>query len=79
MPSEGDLPRSLDIDQDRARLYALCEEMGVGITVMKALGAGRLLRAESSPLMVPMTVHPLRAEASGSEQRAHRCAVSGGD
>jgi predicted aldo/keto reductase-like oxidoreductase len=54
--SGGELPHHLDIDQDRARLYALCEEMGVGITVMKALGAGRLLRAESSPFKVPMTV-----------------------
>ncbi len=54
--SGGDLPDHLDIDQDRARLYALCEELGVGITVMKALGAGRLLRAESSPFKVPMTV-----------------------
>ncbi len=54
--SDGELPGTLNIDQDRARLYALCEEMGVGITVMKALGAGRLLRAERSPFKVPMTV-----------------------
>jgi predicted aldo/keto reductase-like oxidoreductase len=54
--SDGELG-SLDIDPDRARLYALCEEKGVGITVMKALGAGRLLRAESSPFKVPMTVN----------------------
>lgn len=53
---DGELPGALDIDPDRARLYALCEEMGVGITVMKTLGAGRLLRAESSPFKVPMTV-----------------------
>lgn len=51
-----DIPDHLDIDADRARLYALCEEKGVGITVMKALGAGRLLRAETSPFKVPMTV-----------------------
>jgi predicted aldo/keto reductase-like oxidoreductase len=50
------LPDHLDIDADRARLYALCEEKGVGITVMKALGAGRLLRAETSPFKAPMTV-----------------------
>ena len=55
--SDGELPDHLDIDHDRARLYALCEEKGVGITVMKALGAGRLLRAESSPFKVPMTVN----------------------
>lgn len=53
----GELPDHLDIDRDRARLYALCEERGVGITVMKTLGAGRLLRAESSPFKVPMTVN----------------------
>jgi predicted aldo/keto reductase-like oxidoreductase len=50
------LPDHLDIDSDRARLYALCEEKGVAITVMKTLGAGRLLRAETSPFKVPMTV-----------------------
>jgi len=55
--SDGELPDHLDIDHDRARLYALCEEKGVGLTVMKALGAGRLLRAESSPFKVPMTVN----------------------
>jgi len=53
----ADIPDHLDIDRDRARLYALCEEKGVGITVMKALGAGRLLRAETSPFKVPMTVN----------------------
>jgi len=52
-----DIPEHLNIDADRARLYALCEEKGVGITVMKALGAGRLLRAETSPFKVPMTVN----------------------
>ena len=54
--NNGELPDHLDIDPERARLYALCEEKGVGITVMKTLGAGRLLRAESSPFKVPMTV-----------------------
>ena len=52
-----DIPDHLNIDADRARLYALCEEKDVGITVMKALGAGRLLRAETSPFKVPMTVN----------------------
>ena len=50
------LPSKIDIDPDRSELYNLCEEKGVGITVMKSLGAGRLLRAESSPFRVPMTV-----------------------
>ena len=47
----------ISIDENRAALYTLCEEKGVGITVMKTLGAGRLLKAESSPFKVPMTVN----------------------
>ncbi len=45
----------------RASLYAECERQGVGITVMKALAAGRLLNAEDSPfgaaLSVPQCMH----------------------
>lgn len=44
------------IDPARASLYAACERLGVGITVMKALGAGSLLKAESSPFKQAMTV-----------------------
>ncbi len=44
------------IDPARASLYAACERLGVGITVMKALGAGSLLKAESSPFKESMTV-----------------------
>lgn len=47
----------ISINKSRAQLYSLCEEKGVGITVMKTLGAGRLLKAESSPFKVPMTVN----------------------
>ena len=43
------------IDSDRAALYRLCEEKGVGITVMKTLGAGRLLNAEASSFGVALT------------------------
>lgn len=43
------------IDPDRAALYRLCEEKGVGITVMKTLGAGRLLKAETSSFGVALT------------------------
>lgn len=46
----------IDIDQERVELYNLCEAKGVGITVMKTLGGGRLLSAESSPFKIPMTV-----------------------
>ena len=43
------------IDPDRSRLYRVCEESGVGITVMKSLGAGRLLSAATSPFGVALT------------------------
>jgi uncharacterized protein len=45
----------IDIDPARKRLYETCETMGVGITVMKGLGAGALLRDESSPFGVALT------------------------
>ena len=44
------------IDDSRQKLYTTCEQMGVGITVMKALGAGSLLKAESSPFKKALTV-----------------------
>ncbi len=44
------------IDPARQTLYAACERDGVGITVMKALGAGSLLQAESSPFGKALTV-----------------------
>lgn len=43
-------------DPARQQLYAACAQRGIGITVMKALGAGSLLRAESSPFGKAMTV-----------------------
>ncbi|MCL1854159.1 MAG: aldo/keto reductase [Clostridia bacterium] len=43
-------------DPERAALYALCEKKGVGVTVMKALGAGKLLSPEHTPFAEPMTV-----------------------
>jgi len=42
-------------DPDRAELYRLCESRGVGISVMKTLGAGKLLSAEHTPFAGPMT------------------------
>lgn len=44
------------IDPERAKLYSACERLGVGITVMKALGAGSLLKEERSPFKKAMTV-----------------------
>ena len=44
------------LDPKRAELYRLCESKGVGITVMKTFGAGKLLSPEHSPFARPMTV-----------------------
>ncbi|MDL2319154.1 aldo/keto reductase [Eubacteriales bacterium OttesenSCG-928-A19] len=44
------------IDPDRAALYKLCEQKRVGITVMKTLGAGKLLSPEHTPFGKPLTV-----------------------
>lgn len=44
------------VDPVRQELYATCENLGVAITVMKPLASGSLLKAESSPFGVSMTV-----------------------
>ena len=44
------------IDPKRAALYKLCEQKNIGITVMKSLGAGKLLSPEQAPFEKPMTV-----------------------
>lgn len=43
-------------DPTRAALYTLCEQKGIGITVMKTLGAGKLISAEHTPFDRPLTV-----------------------
>lgn len=43
------------INKERAALYQLCENKGVALTVMKALGAGSLLDAKMSPFQEAMT------------------------
>ena len=43
------------LDPARMELYRLCESRNVGITVMKAMGAGKLLSAEHSPFAQAMT------------------------
>ncbi len=45
------------IDPVRSSLYTLCEQKGVGISVMKTLGAGKLISAEHTPFSGPMTVN----------------------
>ena len=39
----------VNMDPQRQTLYETCQRLGVGITVMKAVGGGDLLRAELSP------------------------------
>jgi predicted aldo/keto reductase-like oxidoreductase len=45
-----------NIDPQRAALYRLCEQKGVAITVMKTLGAGKLLSPKYTPFASPLTV-----------------------
>lgn len=42
-------------DPKRSQLYRLCQQKGVGITVMKPLAAGKLLVAEHTPFAQAMT------------------------
>ena len=44
------------LDRDRAALYQFCEKQGIAITVMKTLGAGKLLSPEHTPFAQPLTV-----------------------
>jgi hypothetical protein len=44
------------IDPKRAELYKVCEQRQIGITVMKAFGAGKLLSKEHTPFAKPLTV-----------------------
>lgn len=46
---------ALRTDPERTELYRLCEAKGVGITVMKSLGAGKLLTKEHTPFAQPLT------------------------
>ena len=43
------------IAPERARLYQICEQRGVGITVMKGYAGGRLFSAQTSPFGVELT------------------------
>ncbi|MDR0464581.1 MAG: aldo/keto reductase [Treponema sp.] len=43
------------IEPKRAQLYRLCEQKNIGITVMKTLGAGKLISSEHSPFGKPLT------------------------
>ena len=48
MMSDGYADHTSGVDPERAELYRLCQNKGVGITVMKSLCAGKLLSAEQS-------------------------------
>lgn len=43
------------VDPERAELYAMCAERGIGLTVMKGYAGGMLLDASKSPFGVAMT------------------------
>ena len=43
------------LDPKRAELYKLCTQRQIGITVMKPLGAGKLISAEHTPFSKPLT------------------------
>ena len=45
------------IDPKRTELYKLCQKKQVGITVMKTLGAGKLISPEHTPFEKPLSVH----------------------
>ncbi len=44
------------LDPKRAALYTFCQQQGLGITVMKTLGAGKLISPDYTPFSKPMTV-----------------------
>lgn len=44
------------VDPMRTELYQLCEQKQIGITVMKTLGAGKLISPEHTPFAKPLTV-----------------------
>jgi len=56
MPNDEAYPKNINIDKRRASFYALCEEKGTGITVMKALAAGSLVDPNDTPFGKAMTV-----------------------
>lgn len=64
MPPDSDLMKMIGNPGDlmtgmnpvRAELYRLCEQRSVGITVMKSLGAGKLISREHTPFCEPLTV-----------------------
>lgn len=64
LPATASLDEAFTFDYDdalagtdpvRAKLYALCEHEGIGLTVMKGYAGGRLFNAETSPFGVSLS------------------------
>jgi len=53
---EGKVDIEKKLDPDRAALYKLCEQKNAAITVMKTLGAGKLISAQHTPFGKPLSV-----------------------
>jgi predicted aldo/keto reductase-like oxidoreductase len=45
------------VSTSRTRLYQMCVQRGIGITVMKAFGSGKLLSPDLTPFSAPLTVN----------------------
>lgn len=52
-----------NMDPDREKLYLECQRRGIGITAMKALGGGDLLRADTSPAAAALSENACLAYA----------------
>ena len=55
VPETFEIGKLNGVNPSRAALYQACELHGTAITVMKSLGAGALLKAESSPFGIALT------------------------
>jgi predicted aldo/keto reductase-like oxidoreductase len=53
---EAAIDYKMTMDPNRAALYRLCEQRGTAISVMKTLGAGKLLSPKYTPFGKPLTI-----------------------
>jgi len=53
---KGKMDYEMRLDPDRAALYRFCEQRNIAITVMKTLGAGKLISTQHTPFSAPLTV-----------------------
>lgn len=54
--TDSERRRGIEVSQDRQKLYQECASRGIGITVMKAYGGGKLLSAATSPFGQAMSI-----------------------